>query len=356
MKRIFAIILLIPHLVSAQAVDKLIFREKIHEFGDIVEANGKVDHRFVFTNNSGRPVQILNVVAACGCTTPDWTKAPVPAGKTGYIDVIFDPKGRPGYFNKALSVATNSEELPIILQLKGQVVEYLPGMKNDFTEAMGKLFFKSRAFNMGTVYNNQEPTVKHFLVKNGGEKAISFQSVEKPAYMKIKMPTTIMPGAKDTITVTYDGRMKNTFGFTSDNLLFTTNDTDAEKKSISVFATLEEFYAPLSPEELQKAPQAVLKESSIDLGLTPPGSTLERKFSVTNKGKKELKIKSLQGNCICITADTERKSIKPGDSTVVRIVFKPQNRAGTQQKAIAIYTNDPRNPVQWLTVQVNVQD
>jgi hypothetical protein len=78
--------------------------------------------------------------------------------------------------------------------------------------------------------------------------------------------------------------------------------------------------------------------------------------TLVNKGKKELKIKALQGNCPCIFADVEKSAVRAGDSTHIKILFKPQNRAGTQQKAIALYTNDPRNPVQWLNVIVYIQD
>src|SRR5258708_3869619 len=85
---------------SGQQVDQLLFREKIYDFGNIEEAKGPADHEFIFTNNSGRPVKILSVHASCGCTTPGWSQSPVPQGKTGFVKASFDPKGRPGYFNK----------------------------------------------------------------------------------------------------------------------------------------------------------------------------------------------------------------------------------------------------------------
>ena len=74
----------------------------------------------------------------------------------------------------------------------------------------------------------------------------------------------------------------------------------------------------------------------MDLGRYREGATIERQVVLKNPGKKDLQIKNLQGNCACITAVADNKVIKPGDSTVVKIVFKPQNRGGTQQKALRV--------------------
>src|SRR5690242_6831547 len=87
----------------AQQGKPIEFREEIFDFGTIAEEGGPVQHEFVFTNNSGRPVKILGVQASCGCTTPAWSQEPVAAGKTGFVQASYNPKGRPGYFNKTLS-------------------------------------------------------------------------------------------------------------------------------------------------------------------------------------------------------------------------------------------------------------
>ncbi len=355
-KLILVAVLLIPCLLGAQALEPLIFREKVYDFGDIVEANGNADHEFVFTNSSGRPVKILNVTASCGCTTPGWSKEPVAGGKNGFIKASFDPKGRPGYFNKTLTILTDADPNPVVLQIKGQVVLSAIDEGSIFPVSMGSLKLKSKSFNMGTAYINRDPVQKQFSIMNGGDEPLRFLSVEKPDYILIDGPMVLEPKQKGVINVVYNARMKNAFGFSSDNLLFNTSDPTEPTKSISVFATLEEFYPPPTAEDMVKAPQAVLREQSIDLGQHTPGISLERNVTLVNKGKRELKIKALQGNCPCISAVAEKQSVRAGDSTRIKIIFKPQNRGGTQQKAITVYTNDPRNPVQWLNVLIYIKD
>ena len=116
-----------------------------------------------------------------------------------------------------------------------------------------------------------------------------------------------------------------------------------------MYATLEDFFGEMTPEELAKAPQMRLADYSFDFGKLKSNSTVVKEVTVTNTGKKELSLKSLQGNCTCITATAGKTTLKPGDNTTVKIAFEPQDRSGTQQKAVTIYSNDPKNPVQRVT-------
>src|SRR5882762_9428838 len=118
----FALIVLlatISHSSFAQLAEPLYFREKIHDFGDIKEEDGPAVVEFNVMNKTTRPVSILSVKPSCGCTTPDWTKDPIVAGATGFIKASYDPKGRPGYFNKSLTVTTDWDGTAVVLQIKG---------------------------------------------------------------------------------------------------------------------------------------------------------------------------------------------------------------------------------------------
>src|SRR5688500_6505013 len=154
----------------SQQAKQLQFREETYDFGNVAEDKGPVNHEFVFTNHSGRPVKILNVQASCGCTTPGWSKEPVAAGKTGFIQASYNPKGRPGYFNKSLTVTTDLEASPVVLQIKGQVTPGTAAVSADFKNANGHWKLKTASFNMGKVYRRNEPTVRDFEVVNSGTK------------------------------------------------------------------------------------------------------------------------------------------------------------------------------------------
>jgi hypothetical protein len=82
---------------GAQTLD---FGEKKHDFGSIREDGGSVKHTFTFTNPGPGPVVIERVEVSCGCTTSDFSRKPVMAGKQGQITLIYDPMYRPGPFNR----------------------------------------------------------------------------------------------------------------------------------------------------------------------------------------------------------------------------------------------------------------
>ncbi|NOT76588.1 MAG: DUF1573 domain-containing protein [Cyclobacteriaceae bacterium] len=341
---------------NTQQVEQIIFREKLFDFGDVDETKGSVNHEFVFTNNSGKSIKIISVDASCGCTTPGWSQNSIAQGATGFIKASFDPKGRPGYFNKTLSVRTSLDNNPVILQIKGQVVDGKPETVTDFHVDDGNLYFKAKSFSFGTVYINRPSEQKQFPVMNGGTVPIKFISVSAPSYMKVEMPAELAPQEKGFIKISYDGKKKNQFGFASDNIQITTDDHGYEAKSFSVFASLEEYYVSPVGAEATQVPTLFMKEQSIDLGSFRSGRPVNTSMVVINTGKKDLTIKSLQGNCSCITAETEKNVVKPGDSTTLKISFTPQKRGGTQQKAITVYSDDPRNPIQRLLVQAFIEE
>lgn len=75
---------------------------------------------FEFKNNGKIPIIISNVVAGCGCTTPEKPTEPIAPGKTGKIVVKYDTK-RVGEFTKTVSVSSNVNDIPIIITIKGNV-------------------------------------------------------------------------------------------------------------------------------------------------------------------------------------------------------------------------------------------
>jgi hypothetical protein len=351
----FAVICCAGFTGYGQQVKLLQFREEIFDFGSVAEEGGPVLHEFVFTNNSDRPVKILNVQPSCGCTTPSWSKEPVGAGKTGHIQASYNPKGRPGYFNKTLTITTDIETTPVVLQIKGQVMPGGAEMSTEFQTTKGNWRLKKGAFNMGKVFRRDEVTTRDFQIINGGTEAINYIGVTAPGYIKVDVtPKTLSPGAKGNIRISYNGKMKDAYGFQSDNIEVQTDDALSPVKSFSVYATLEDYFPPVSAEETSRAPRLKLDLTALDFGKITNGSTAVREVPFTNNGKKELTINSLQGNCSCVKAVAAKRTLKPGESGTISVTFSPQDRSGTQTKAVTVYSNDPQNPVTRITISAYV--
>lgn len=357
MRILITLLMLIHFSVNGQQAEPLLFSEKTFDFGEISESDGHADHEFQFTNNSGRAVKILTVQPSCGCTTPDWSKEPVPPGKAGFIKASFDPKGRPGYFNKSLTVTTDLDGTPFSLQIKGQVVNKTKSPSAvDFPAQNGALRFKFSSFNIGRIFINQAPAPKNFDVYNAGDKTVSFTGANiLPAYLTVETPKSLIPGQSGVIRLTYNAKLRNQFGFVNDNVQLATDDEMQAIKSFSVYATIEEYFPPVSNAELAKAPAMRLDLPVFDFGRIHQGTNVVRELLIRNAGRKELLIRSVQGNCTCVTAIAEAMKIKAGGETKLTITLSTQGRIGLQQKAVTIYSNDPKNPVQRITFTAYVE-
>ena len=98
------------------------FEEVKYDFGSVVQG-GTVDHTFKFKNTGTAPLVISNIGVSCGCTTPEWTKAPIAPGKTGTIAAHFNSAGKMGMQNKVLTIESNATAGSTTVSLVGEVKE-----------------------------------------------------------------------------------------------------------------------------------------------------------------------------------------------------------------------------------------
>jgi hypothetical protein len=101
--------------------DEIAIDKTIHDFGKLNESDGVVNATFTLTNNTKSPIVIVNATPSCGCTVATWTREPVDPGKTGHIVASYDPKGRPGPFDKTVTIATTGNPERIVVRIKGTV-------------------------------------------------------------------------------------------------------------------------------------------------------------------------------------------------------------------------------------------
>jgi hypothetical protein len=89
-------------------------------FGEI-RAGEKVNYKFKFKNTGNAPLVIENAQASCGCTVPDYSKAPIEPNGTGEIAIQFDSSNKDGKQDKTVTVKSNTETPSITLNVRGFV-------------------------------------------------------------------------------------------------------------------------------------------------------------------------------------------------------------------------------------------
>jgi hypothetical protein len=123
-KWIFAGILLVcagglqAQQAAAAKPENLLIRETTFNFGRIPQGR-PVTHDFEVVNNGSVPLVLENVQASCGCTTPEWSRDPIPPGGSQKIKVGYNSAAE-GPFDKSITVIYNKGQMKMI-NIKGDV-------------------------------------------------------------------------------------------------------------------------------------------------------------------------------------------------------------------------------------------
>ncbi len=104
--------------VQSQASDVLELVQSEYDFGKIPQ-NKPVYYSFEIVNKGKTPLKLDNVVATCGCTTPEWSREPIAPGASEKIKVGYNAASD-GYFEKYITVTYNGNQTKQI-KIKGTV-------------------------------------------------------------------------------------------------------------------------------------------------------------------------------------------------------------------------------------------
>jgi hypothetical protein len=110
-----------PSVDAKKPAPAVKWEETTFNFGDI-KKGVPVTHDFTFTNTTKETILITNVKPSCGCTATNYTKTPIKPGEKGSISAKYDARSG-GPFSKSITVNLNENTNPIIISIKGKVLE-----------------------------------------------------------------------------------------------------------------------------------------------------------------------------------------------------------------------------------------
>ncbi|SHI88717.1 protein of unknown function [Hymenobacter daecheongensis DSM 21074] len=221
--------LLFAHL-GARAQGVMTFEKDSHDFGNVAEGT-MATHEFRFKNTGNQPIVIANVQASCGCTTPDWTKTPVLPGKSGMVKAMYSSAGRPGVFNKTVTVTSNAATPSTVLSIKGTVLDKAQ-VKATLTPAQlaqsPRLTLDRTTHDFGKMEAGQQPSAR-FTVKNTGKQELVLSQLTSSCNCVgyKATPAPIKPGQSGTIELLYSQRQ---IGQMSDVVTISSNDLTGDAK------------------------------------------------------------------------------------------------------------------------------
>ena len=115
----FSLIAFLATKAQTEAAPEILsLKETEFDFGKIPQGK-PVYHLFEVINKSDKPLKLENVVASCGCTTPEWNHEEIAPGASSIIKVGYNAAAE-GHFQKTITItyATNQNK---VMTIKGEV-------------------------------------------------------------------------------------------------------------------------------------------------------------------------------------------------------------------------------------------
>ncbi len=330
------------------------FDKVVHNFGKFLASSGKKHCEFKYTNISDQAVVINNILSSCGCSVPEWNKAPIKPGESGVIKVTYlnDQGAYP--FDKTLTVYVSSSTKPIMLRIIGVAYDKEKPISELYPAHFGPLGMKSSTQNGGQIEQGLKKALKENIVNISSKKInISFANTD-PALEISVSPSSIAPGESATISYTINtSKGKQRWG---KNIYKATMLNDG--KSIGTFATEATIVTPytsLSKEEKDKAAQVFLDKSSFTFGSIKKGSKIPVNVTISNPGKTALKIYKVETGEDSMDLNYPAQILAGGKATVKGSISA--NKADPDKVfIITLVTNSPDRPLVTIFVSGSITE
>ncbi len=92
----------------------------VNDFGSIA-FNVPKTAEFTLSNAGKEPLIISSARASCGCTNLKYSQEPILPGKSATVSATYNAATQ-GVFTKTITVVTNADANPVVLQIKGTVL------------------------------------------------------------------------------------------------------------------------------------------------------------------------------------------------------------------------------------------
>lgn len=340
--------------------NSIVFEKLEHNFGVIKEENGNASYTFEFTNTGKTPIKLTNVQASCGCTSPTWTKEDIQPRNIGKITAVYNPKDRPGIFNKSITVTSTGTPQTIVLTIKGEVIPRTKGIQDIYPIEKGNIRMSVANVHFEKVYHDEQAKFQKVMLYNQGTKDIKINKITPlTPYITFKQPQTDIIKPKDSLKleVGFDATKQTEWDYMGNWLNVETNDTaptNAESiKQIYVGGNVVENFGNMTKDA--KIPTVKYDRNAHDFGKIAIGKQFKTNFTITNTGNAPLIIRQVKATCGCTAGKPAKTTLYPNESTQFDATFSSVGKkAGLQNQEITIITNDPAMPKQVLKLTMDL--
>lgn len=344
-------------LVTNVAFSQLRFDSLTHDFGTIGEADGKVQCTFRALNSGAKPLIIRNIATSCGCTVPEFGRAPILPGDSTTIKITYDPYGRPGHFDRKLYVWGTGEKPLAVLSIRGAVTPRPKSVEERYPIEAGEGIRLSATHCAYTyIYVGAEMQSAIGVVNTSSRpRTLHLEPLVESGLMRLHYPATLQPNVAESINFAYlNPASQPRYGTINDSYrLF----VDGQPTQIVLMAHgIGVDRVTKSTEDA--APKVHTSENIIKFGAVKRANgPFVRRFWVTNSGEGELKIRAVECSKAVSTTLRAGATLAAGERLEgeVTLTIAP-TEAGFISEHLSLVTNDAARPLRRIRVTAIVEE
>lgn len=359
MKKIFSTLCMALVAVAMMGQDPVItFTKTEHDFGKINEADGRVSTVFEFKNEGMAPLILSNVRASCGCTTPTWTKEPIEPGQTGSITVTYNPNGRPGRFQKTVTITSNATEPTKRVYIKGEVIPKQAKPENQFKLSVGDLSMKTLTLDLGTIKKGdvkQGELEYTNLTKEDHKVELATNSADSYLANQVTL-ASVKPNEVGKFIFVLDTKSTKLYGPVEVYAYVVVDGKKniSEPYKLVIKANIVEDFSTLTVEQKQKAP-IIEVAPRVELGKVATGKVVKGQITVKNIGVNPLEVRRVMSADKYVTLKAP-KALKSGKKGAITIEINTKGMAaGNYTREVTIISNDYINSIKRIKVNFVVE-
>lgn len=342
-------------LALPASAQKITTQHEVVDCGQVV-FNKPVTAEFMLKNDGHKPLVINNVLKSCGCTEVDYPKTGIAAGESFVIKAVYDAK-QMGTFTKQVCLYTNAGEDPFILSMRGKVVGSVVDFAGSYDEMLGVIKSDAQEVEFDDVNRGDRP-VQRIHIFNPTDELLEPVVMHLPPYLHAFVsPSKVAPRHSAEISFVLDSKKLRDLGLnqTSVYLGERPGDKIAPEKEIVVSAVLLPGFDNMTPAKKALAPKMEMSTTDLNLGSFNGKKKLKGEILITNKGKSELDIRSMQMFTMGLQVNLKKSKIQPGETVKMKVtaVAADLKKSRVRHPRILMITNDPEHAK--VVVKINVQ-
>ena len=342
-------------LALPASAQKITTQHEVVDCGQVVFSK-PVTAEFVLKNDGRKPLVINNVLKSCGCTQVDYPKTSIAAGESFVIKAVYDAK-QMGTFTKQVCLYTNADEEPFILSMRGKVVGSVVDFAGSYDEMLGAIKSDAQEVEFDDVNRGDRP-VQRIHIFNPTDEVLEPVVMHLPDYLHAFVsPSKVAPHHSAEISFVLDSKKLRDLGLNQTSIYLGERPGDkvAPEKEIVVSAVLLPGFENMTPAKKALAPKIEMSATDLNLGRFNGKKKLKGEILITNKGKSELDIRSMQMFTMGLQVNLKKSKILPGETVKMKVtaVAADLKKSRVRHPRILMITNDPDHAK--VMVKINVQ-